>query len=263
MYALGILSALLLVGYASTSDSNPSGSTPDTETVATSAPEATPDPAVEPTPTSTPEPTVEPTPTATPEPTPEPNTSEMVDYIYYQAKNDVGSGVSDAKRDEAVEYIRANYPNYYTDNNVMEKTMYYGYWLEEAYDGNGASDPYAVLGMNAYQAVKYAYRGVESVDAQSTQENLGQIADDLAALGISVTTPEASAQSDVSSGTGEPAPADAATPAPTPQEEMVWVDDSAAKYHRKSDCSGMDAAYQVTKEEAEAMGKTPCKRCYR
>lgn len=263
VYALGILSALLLVGYASTSDSNPSGSTPDTETVATSTPEATPDPAVEPTPTSTPEPTVEPTPTATPEPTPEPNTSEMVDYIYYQAKNDVGSGVSDAKRDEAVEYIRANYPNYYTDNNVMEKTMYYGYWLEEAYDGNGASDPYAVLGMNAYQAVKYAYRGVESVDAQSTQENLGQIADDLAALGISVTTPEASAQSDVSSGTGEPAPADAATPAPTPQEEMVWVDDSAAKYHRKSDCSGMDAAYQVTREEAEAMGKTPCKRCYR
>lgn len=185
VYALGILSALLLVGYASTSDSNPSGSAPDTEAVVTSTPEATPDP------------TVEPTPTATPEPTPEPNTSEMVDYIYYQAKNDVGSGVSDAKRDEAVEYIRANYPNYYTDNEVMEKTMYYGYWLEEAYEGNGASDPYATLGMNVYQAVKYVYRGAETVDAQSTQENLSQIAEDLAVLGISVSASGAAAQSNV------------------------------------------------------------------
>lgn len=45
-------------------------------------------------------------------------------------------------------------------------------------------------------------------------------------------------------------------------ETMVWVDDTAARYHRKSDCSGMDAAYQVTIEQAEAMGKTPCGRCY-
>lgn len=45
-------------------------------------------------------------------------------------------------------------------------------------------------------------------------------------------------------------------------ETLVWVDDTAARYHRRSDCSGMDAAYQVTIEQAEAMGKTPCGRCY-
>lgn len=243
VYVLGVLSAFLLVGYASASDSG--SAAPAADTVAT----------------STSEPTAEPTPTSAPDPLPEPNTSEMVDYIYYQAKNDVGGGVSDAKRDEAVDYICANYPNYYTDNEAMEKTMYYGYWLEEAYEGNGASDPYAVLGMNTYQAVKYVYRGAEGVDAQSTQENLNQIADDLAALGISVSTPETSAQPDVSSDSGNSVPA--ATATPTPQEEMVWVDDTAAKYHKKSDCSGMDAAYQVSKSEAEAMGKTPCGRCYR
>lgn len=44
---------------------------------------------------------------------------------------------------------------------------------------------------------------------------------------------------------------------------LVWVDDTAARYHLKSDCSGMDDAYQVTIEQAEAMGKTPCGRCYR
>lgn len=263
VYVLGVLSALMLVGYASSGNSDSSSAAPAADTVATSTPEAAPDPTVEPTPTSTPDPTAEPTPTVTPEPAPDPNTSEMVDYIYYQAKNDVGGGVSDAKRDEAVEYIRANYPNYYTDNEVMEKTMYYGYWLEEAYENSGSSDPYVILGMDTYQAVKYVYRGVDSVDAQSTQENLNQIADDLAALGISVAAPETSVQSGISSGAGEPAPADTTTPAPTPQEEMVWVDDTAARYHRKSDCSGMDAAYQVPKSEAEAMGKTPCGKCYR
>lgn len=262
VYALGVLSALLLVGYASTSDSG--SAAPATETVVTSTPEATPEPTI----------TAESTPTATPEPTPAPNTSEMVDYIAQQAKTSAEESVSDAKRDEAVEYIRANYPNYYSDNAAMEKAMYYGYYLEYAYEENGSSDPYAVLGMNTYQAVKYVYRGAETVDAQSTQENLGQIAENLAALGISVSTSEASVQSDTpdqpmdtpsDSSSGEPAPADTqvSTPEPTPQAEMVWVDDSAAKYHEKSDCSGMDAAYQVTKEEAEAMGKTPCKRCYR
>lgn len=42
---------------------------------------------------------------------------------------------------------------------------------------------------------------------------------------------------------------------------MVWVDDTAKRYHNKNGC-GMDNAYQVTLEEAEAMGKTPCGRCY-
>ena len=257
MYVLGVLSALLLVGYASTSDSG--GATPTTETVVTSTPEATPEPTI----------TTEPTPTTTPEPTPAPNTSEMVDYIAQRAKVDAEESASDARRDEAVEYIRANYPNYYSDNSAMEKAMYYGYYLEYAYEENGSSDPYAVLGMNTYQAVKYVYRGAETVDAQSTQENLGQIAEDLAALGISVSAqsdaPDQPVDTPADSSSGEPAPADTqvSTPEPTPQAEMVWVDDTAAKYHRKSDCSGMDAAYQVTKEEAEAMGKTPCKRCYR
>lgn len=43
--------------------------------------------------------------------------------------------------------------------------------------------------------------------------------------------------------------------------EMVWIDDTAKRYHRKNGC-GMDNAYQVTLEEAISMGKTPCGRCY-
>lgn len=46
------------------------------------------------------------------------------------------------------------------------------------------------------------------------------------------------------------------------QQNLVWVDDTAKKYHKKNGC-GMDNAYQVTLEEALAMGKTACKRCYK
>lgn len=46
------------------------------------------------------------------------------------------------------------------------------------------------------------------------------------------------------------------------QQDMVWVNGTGKKYHRRSDCSNMKNAYQVTVEEAENMGKDPCKKCY-
>lgn len=48
----------------------------------------------------------------------------------------------------------------------------------------------------------------------------------------------------------------------TPQETMVWISDSGQKYHRNSGCSNMKNPTQVTKSEAEAGGRTPCKKCY-
>lgn len=51
-------------------------------------------------------------------------------------------------------------------------------------------------------------------------------------------------------------------PAPQPTAAMVWVDDTAKRYHKANGC-GMDNAYQVTVDEAIAMGKTPCGRCYK
>ncbi len=66
----------------------------------------------------------------------------------------------------------------------------------------------------------------------------------------------------------DPAPVPVPDPAPVPVPDppqsgiLVWVDDTAKRYHRKNGC-GMDNAYQVTLEEAIAMGKTPCGRCYK
>ncbi|MCI6812627.1 MAG: hypothetical protein MR922_09510 [Lachnospiraceae bacterium] len=44
---------------------------------------------------------------------------------------------------------------------------------------------------------------------------------------------------------------------------MVWIDDTAEKYHKSATAHRMDNAYQVTEEEAVAKGKTRCKICWR
>ena len=108
------------------------------------------------------------------------NTSAKVDEIARQAKADAQS-VDEAKTNEAIAYIRNNYPNYFVDNETMEKTMYYGYLLEYAYKDTNIT--YAELGMDAYQAVKYVYRNVESVEDNATQENLKQISEGLSNIG--------------------------------------------------------------------------------
>lgn len=46
------------------------------------------------------------------------------------------------------------------------------------------------------------------------------------------------------------------------QADMVWYSAGGSRYHRTSSCSNMDNPQQITKEEAELMGLTPCKKCY-
>lgn len=118
---------------------------------------------------------------------PEANTSAKVDALALAAKQDVEeNGVSDTKRDEAVAFIVEHYPDFYTDNVTMEQAISYGYWLEYAYESDEAARDYAELGMDLEQAVKYVYRGAESVEDDATQENLSQIRESLEAIGQTV-----------------------------------------------------------------------------
>ena len=118
---------------------------------------------------------------------PEANTSAKVDALALAAKQDVDeNGVSDAKRDEAVAFIVEHYPDFYTDNETMEQAISYGYWLEYAYESDESARDYAELGMDLEQAVKYVYRGAESVEDDATQENLSQIREALEAIGQTV-----------------------------------------------------------------------------
>ncbi len=54
-----------------------------------------------------------------------------------------------------------------------------------------------------------------------------------------------------------PAPAE-----PQQQEVMVWISATGSKYHSRASCSNMKNPSQVTLEEAQALGLTPCKKCY-
>lgn len=105
---------------------------------------------------------------------PEPNTSAMVDSIARRAKADA-ENASDADLKKAYDYIKANYKDCFGDGETMEQMMYNGWLLEYAYDGNESMRDYYNLGMDAEQLVKYVYRGAETTDDQSTQENIKQI----------------------------------------------------------------------------------------
>ena len=117
---------------------------------------------------------------------PEPNTSAKVDALAREAKDSVAEGVTEDMRDEAVAFIVEHYPDYYGDNETMEQAMFYGFWLEYAYDGDEAARGYYNLGMDMEQAVKYVYRGAEKAEDEATKENLAQIKESLEAIGQTV-----------------------------------------------------------------------------
>lgn len=98
----------------------------------------------------------------------------MVDSIARQAKADA-ENASDADLKKAYDYIKTNYKDCFGDNETMEQMMYNGWLLEYTYDGNESMRDYYNLGMDAEQLVKYVYRGAETKDDQSTQENIKQI----------------------------------------------------------------------------------------
>lgn len=58
-------------------------------------------------------------------------------------------------------------------------------------------------------------------------------------------------------------PQPTATPEPAEAKPtMVYIANSGTKYHRLPSCSGMENPTEVTLEQAESWGYTPCKRCY-
>lgn len=122
----------------------------------------------------------------------EPNTSEMVDEILLQAKEDaknVSEDEADAKWKEAFEYLKAHKENFYENNEVMEKSMYYGSYIYQYVEANSKADNVSELkdstkaaydaGYNTVKAIKYVYRGSESKDDDSTQNALSKAKENL------------------------------------------------------------------------------------
>lgn len=59
-----------------------------------------------------------------------------------------------------------------------------------------------------------------------------------------------------------PTPPTEDTPSQEPTQRMVWVGETGTKYHSRANCSNMKNARQITIDDAEAQGYSPCKKCY-
>ena len=110
--------------------------------------------------------------------TAEQNTTEMIDQIAETAKNSAES-MTDEQANEIINAIREADHDFYNGPEEMEKYMWYGYLLDYKYED---SDPRSELGTDLCQAIKYVYRGSETVLDDSTHEDLLQIDKDLEAI---------------------------------------------------------------------------------
>lgn len=88
----------------------------------------------------------------------------MVDAIYAFAKDDA-ENITPELTDQALAYLAVNFAeDPFGGNLVMESCMYFGALLDNAYDD---SDTRSEVGWDAYRAIKYVYRGQETIsDAQ-------------------------------------------------------------------------------------------------
>lgn len=105
---------------------------------------------------------------------PEHGTSAYIDYIAAKAKEDA-TIATDEQLQEAVNWLKNNTTNYFSGEENMELTMYYGELLEYKYKDTG--NAYEQVGWQAFKTVKYVYRGAESVLDQTTHDNLTELQD--------------------------------------------------------------------------------------
>ena len=109
----------------------------------------------------------------------EAGTSAMVDALVMQAKADAETA-AEVDLQTAISFIKDNYPDYYSDNTVTEKVIYYGALLQYYFEEDN-HDLY-VLGRDALEATKYVYRGAETVETEATQINLESVKEKLDTL---------------------------------------------------------------------------------
>ena len=106
----------------------------------------------------------------------------------------------------------------------------------------------------------------DSIPASSQEPQKVAAASEPAVPAASESVPAASSESAAAPAPVETAPAPVVTtpvPAqPQQQEVMVWISTTGSKYHSRSSCSNMKNPSQVTLEQAQALGLTPCKKCY-
>lgn len=127
--------------------------------------------------------------------TTEGNTSGRVDEIAFKAFDDAESISEDQAEllwTEAVKYLQAHCDNFYESNEIMEKSMYYGYFLYKYIEKNAVATTLTELpdsvrtvydaGYNSVEAIKYVYREIDAIESEATQNALSEAQEALRAL---------------------------------------------------------------------------------
>lgn len=115
----------------------------------------------------------------------ESNTSEKVDEILLKAKNDaetISDSDAESKWEEAFDYLKEHSENFYENNEVMEKSMYYGEYIYRYIETNANAKDISQLedstraaydaGYNTVKAIKYVYRNAATTEDDDTKAAL-------------------------------------------------------------------------------------------
>lgn len=201
-----------------------------------------------------------------------PNTRRMVTEIEFRASRDnsiVPESENPPTVKECIDFITQQYPDFYNSNEMMEKTIYYGRFIEYFYrpmnlEYYPISEQHkykldleqltvVLLGQFVSEAVIPVYIQSDVVDSTTTQERLEKVKYMIDAIETDKKNEE-EPQTNIK--TSEPEVQEK-------KEKMVWIPtNGGTKYHWNSDCSGMVNPAQVTETEAKNRGFGMCKKCY-
>ena len=198
-----------------------------------------------------------------------PNTTDMVYEIESQADKD-NSSISDNDKKptvkDCIDFIKGRFPDYYDNNEMMEKTIYYGRYIEYFYRPRNLkyypkNEQYkykldnkqlevVLLGQFVSEAVIPVYVQSDSVDSETTQKRLEKVKEIINWRELEETPKEVpDAQTNVST---------------QPKEMMVWIPTNGGiKYHIDASCRDMINPAYVTESEAISRGFGMCKKCFR
>lgn len=103
----------------------------------------------------------------------QPNTTAMVDKISADAK-EAAKTATQEELQQALDVLKDMSGEFYVSNESMETVMYNAQLLYYYYEGTDT--PYEQAGFYAFTAVKYVYRGADSVDSTDTSDALTKLA---------------------------------------------------------------------------------------
>lgn len=114
------------------------------------------------------------------------NSNEKLNYLIKKGQSKA-KDASIEEINEAINYIKSNIDNPFSNNDIMENLIYYGSILEYYYakDGssfNGFTNIKGNIGMNTIIAIKYVYRNIETPTDDSTIHNINKVKKDLTSI---------------------------------------------------------------------------------